>query len=409
MMNIPTDLLRTLVAVVDLRSFTKAAQSLRRDPAGGQRADQAAAVSARLRAARQERAGRQPDAARARGGQAPRGGCCRSTTRSCSLTSGGHAARTLRVGIPGDFIGARIPDAAGRVSASAGRIVRFIVNGGSFDQHAARICSRASSTSWSRWPKPSPRSQPRHLWTEQAVWVRSEATQARSARAGAAGLLAARTAPASASRCRRSTGSGATASSCSPSRSLVSLAAAVVAGFGVMVMPRSRRRRHQLVDLGGCAAAARCPTSIAAYSCARAATGRRSIELASSPTIMRGGAMLRRTSRRAEPRTGAAPNAEKSRVERRAGRADRLPDARSVRRLRSAAAAGTTASKMSLGLRLGLERVGQRRSGRSPPRAAPRSTAPKPLARTSGVTMLSRIAMRRRSSSTSLLRAGPRA
>ncbi len=27
MMNIPTDLLRTLVAVVDLRSFTKAAQS----------------------------------------------------------------------------------------------------------------------------------------------------------------------------------------------------------------------------------------------------------------------------------------------------------------------------------------------------------------------------------------------
>jgi DNA-binding transcriptional LysR family regulator len=28
MTNIPTDLLRTLVAVVDLRSFTKAAQSL---------------------------------------------------------------------------------------------------------------------------------------------------------------------------------------------------------------------------------------------------------------------------------------------------------------------------------------------------------------------------------------------
>ena len=28
MMNIPTDLLRTLIAVVDLRSFTKAAQSL---------------------------------------------------------------------------------------------------------------------------------------------------------------------------------------------------------------------------------------------------------------------------------------------------------------------------------------------------------------------------------------------
>ena len=28
MLNIPTDLLRTLVAVVDLRSFTKAAQSL---------------------------------------------------------------------------------------------------------------------------------------------------------------------------------------------------------------------------------------------------------------------------------------------------------------------------------------------------------------------------------------------
>ena len=64
MLNIPTDLLRTLVAVVDLRSFTKAAQIAGRDAAGGERPDQAAAVAARLRDARQARARREPDAAR---------------------------------------------------------------------------------------------------------------------------------------------------------------------------------------------------------------------------------------------------------------------------------------------------------------------------------------------------------
>ena len=58
MTNIPTELLRTLVAVVDLRSFTKAAQSL------GVTQPAVSAQIKRLqmllgyRAARQERAGR---------------------------------------------------------------------------------------------------------------------------------------------------------------------------------------------------------------------------------------------------------------------------------------------------------------------------------------------------------------
>jgi hypothetical protein len=46
MTNIPTDLLRTLVAVVDQRSFTKAAAKLGGDAAGRERPDQAAAIIA---------------------------------------------------------------------------------------------------------------------------------------------------------------------------------------------------------------------------------------------------------------------------------------------------------------------------------------------------------------------------
>ena len=69
MMNIPTDLLRTLVAVVDLRSFTKAAQSFGvTQPAVSAQIKRLQFLLG-LRAPGQERAGCEPDAARAGGGQ----------------------------------------------------------------------------------------------------------------------------------------------------------------------------------------------------------------------------------------------------------------------------------------------------------------------------------------------------
>ena len=39
------------------------------------------------------------------------------------------------------------------------------------------------------------------------------------------------------------------------SRSIASLEAAVLAGLGIMVLPRSRALQTALIDLGGCAAA----------------------------------------------------------------------------------------------------------------------------------------------------------
>ena len=94
MMNIPTDLLRTLVAVVDLRSFTKAAQSFGvTQPAvsaqikrlqfllGFELLDKSApGVSLTLRGQEVVRAARQ---------------MLSINDHILSLTSGGHAARTL--------------------------------------------------------------------------------------------------------------------------------------------------------------------------------------------------------------------------------------------------------------------------------------------------------------------------
>ena len=107
MLNIPTDLLRTLVAVVDLRSFTKAAQSLGvTQPAvsaqlkrlqfllGYELLDKSApGVSLTARGQDVVNAARQ----------------MLSINDEIVRVGGGiPSTQTLRVGIPGDFAGARI-------------------------------------------------------------------------------------------------------------------------------------------------------------------------------------------------------------------------------------------------------------------------------------------------------------
>ncbi len=115
MMNIPTDLLRTLVAVVDLRSFTKAAQSFGvTQPAvsaqikrlqfllGFELLDKSApGVSLTLRGQEVVKAARQ---------------MLSINDHILSLTSGGHAARTLRVCISGRLHRRTHPDPAGEFS-----------------------------------------------------------------------------------------------------------------------------------------------------------------------------------------------------------------------------------------------------------------------------------------------------
>src|SRR5207248_8189653 len=108
MMNIPTDLLRTLISVVDLHSFTKAATSL---------AVTQPAVSAQIKRL-QFLLGYDVLDKRTPGvSLTPRGQIVVDQARRLlsindeilNLTSSRPGAKTLRVGIPGDYSGSRIP------------------------------------------------------------------------------------------------------------------------------------------------------------------------------------------------------------------------------------------------------------------------------------------------------------
>ena len=205
MMNIPTDLLRTLVAVVDLRSFTKAAQSL---------GVTQPAVSAQIKRLQFLLGYELLDKSAPGVSLTPRGQEVVSGARRMlaindqilNMTSGTPTVQTLRISIPGDSIGARIPailaDFRKRWPS-----VRFNVNGGSYDQ-AVRGLEQGDLDLAVALSKSEPTIEARHLWIDQAVWVRSERDATRSARAGAARVSLARTALARWRRCRPLSGSG---------------------------------------------------------------------------------------------------------------------------------------------------------------------------------------------------------
>src|SRR5690242_6456945 len=108
MTNIPTELMRTLVAVVDFRSFTKAAQSL---------GVTQPAVSAQIKRLQMLLGGELFDKS-APGVTLTEKGVLvvNYARRMLSINdqivrmSGGRAnGRTIRIGIPGDFAGAKVP------------------------------------------------------------------------------------------------------------------------------------------------------------------------------------------------------------------------------------------------------------------------------------------------------------
>ena len=103
MTNIPTELLRTFVAVVDLRSFTRAAQSLKiTQPA----------VSAQVKRLQQLLGGELMDKSAPGVKLTPLGdGVLESARRLLAINdqilgiAAAPAAETIRVGAPGDFVG----------------------------------------------------------------------------------------------------------------------------------------------------------------------------------------------------------------------------------------------------------------------------------------------------------------
>ena len=242
MLNIPTDLLRTLIAVVDLRSFTKAAQSL---------GVTQPAVSAQVKRLQYLLGYDLLDKRTPGVSLTPRGEIvCVHARRLLGIndellqSTAGHAsAQTLHVGIPGDYSGSRIP----AILASF-RLRRpnfsFNVSTGT-SENLLRDIKQGDLDIAMAVTTTTPATEPRHQWMRDAVWVHSDATKLDLD--GPVPLVA----YGEDCACQRVAvaalrDAGREYEFVFTSRSLVSLMAAVAAGFGVMVMPRGRAMKSNL-------------------------------------------------------------------------------------------------------------------------------------------------------------------
>jgi DNA-binding transcriptional LysR family regulator len=233
--NIPTELLRTLVAVVDLRSFTKAAQSL---------GVTQPAVSAQIKRLQSLLATDLLD----------------KSAPGVSLTSAGElvvnyarrllsindqilvaagprpAATTMRIGSMGDFTAAGI--ALGLTCPRARRPdLRFEIYNANMDVLLRDL--REGDTDLAVWVSGTgPVLDTRHYWTEPLVWIRGSTTRIDSTEpvplvSYGGDCLFARSAMTALSQAGRESELSFVGSS------LLGLGAAVAAGFGVMALPRS--------------------------------------------------------------------------------------------------------------------------------------------------------------------------
>ena len=243
MLNIPTDVLRTLLAVVDMRSFTKAAQSM---------GVSQPAVSAQIKRLQVVLGFEVLDKSAPGVSLTPRGETVVKNARRLlsindeilHLTSGHMPGQTIRIGIPVDYAGSRIPAALSRfrerwpdVSYNVGaapveEMLREL-------QHGVLDIVLATFTE-------RPTIAARHIWTQELVWVHGDAVKLDPN--GPVPLVSyggdsacPRIAVAALHR------AGLDCNFVFTSHSLVSLVAAVAAGFGVMVVPRGRAIRNNLV------------------------------------------------------------------------------------------------------------------------------------------------------------------
>jgi DNA-binding transcriptional LysR family regulator len=242
MQNIPTDLLRTLVSVVDLRSFTKAAQVL---------GITQPAVSAQIKRLQSLIGHELLDKSAPGVSVTPRGAAVVAQARRLlaindeilQASNGQVAMQTLRVGIPGDYSGSRIPATLARFRLRWPDI-GFTVTSGTSDSMLRALTQGDLDVVMAVTDTP-PVMKPRHVWMRQAVWVRSDATRVSSDKpvplvSYGEDCACQRVAVAALSQAGRKCEYVFT------SVSLTSLAAAVSAGFGVLVMPRGRALRNNL-------------------------------------------------------------------------------------------------------------------------------------------------------------------
>ena len=174
MTNIPTELLRTLVAVVDLRSFTKAAQSL---------GVTQPAVSAQIKRLQgllgtdllDKSAPGVTLTSPAIWSSTTRDACCRSTTRFSTLPGRGWRRKTMRIGATGDFTAAGIAQGLTLLARRGDPICASSFTAPTSTCCCA-ICAKATPTSRSGCRPTGPAIDTRHYWTEPVVWVRSAST-----------------------------------------------------------------------------------------------------------------------------------------------------------------------------------------------------------------------------------------
>ena len=242
MLNIPTDLLRTLVAVTEMRSFTKAAQSL---------GVTQPAVSAQIKRLQYLLGYEVLDKSAPGVSLTPRGEIVVNNARRLlsindeilQLTSGTIPGQVIRVGIPIDYAGSRLPGTLIRFRQQWPDI-SYNVSSGPVDEMLRDLKQGELDLVLGLFTD-APAIEARHVWTQKAVWVHSEATTLDAA--GPVPLVS----YGGDSACQRLAvaalhRAGLDCNFVFTSHSTVSLVAAVVAGFGVMAVPRGRAIRNSL-------------------------------------------------------------------------------------------------------------------------------------------------------------------
>ncbi len=243
MTNIPTDLLRTLIAVVDLRSFTKAAQSL---------GVTQPAVSAQIKRLQYLLGTDVLDKSAPGVSLTSTGELVVTYARRLlsindqilHLAAPGASAQTLRIGLPEDFIGASLAWTLSRFRGSWPH-VRYRVRSASSDA-LLRELREGELDLVVALTSSGPGLDARHAWAEQLVWLRSPTL--RLDQSAAVPLVSYgddclyhRVAVGALNQAGRDTELVFTASS------LSGIAAAVGAGLGVTVLARHRFSAPQLV------------------------------------------------------------------------------------------------------------------------------------------------------------------
>jgi DNA-binding transcriptional LysR family regulator len=236
MTNIPTELLRTLVAVVDLRSFTKAAQSL---------GVTQPAVSAQIKRLQTLLASDLLDKSAPGVSLTPAGELVVNYARRLlsindqilDIAGPRAAAKAVRIGTTGDLTASGIVPGLTDLRRHRPEL-RFELYHASMDVLLRDL--REGDADLAIWVSASgPSVDTRHCWTEPLVWVHSQLTRLDPnspiplVSHGEEGLFT-RTAMNVLSRAGRECELALVAPS------VVCLGSAVAAGFGVMALPRSR-------------------------------------------------------------------------------------------------------------------------------------------------------------------------